>query len=155
MKKFLLSALAAVLVCSCSTGNLPQKMDAFVDNAELKGESYSDTDWQKSAEDFQILMDQFNTGDHQYTEAERQMAARAIGRYHALLIKNGIKKSGELLQGIGKILPEYLEGLATEFEQGAGELATSLESMVDTSAIESALDRIGNVLEEIFGVPEE
>ena len=47
----------SLLLTSCigSNRSVPQRMDSFVDNAELKSDSYSAEDWEKSEATFEKL----------------------------------------------------------------------------------------------------
>ena len=49
----------------------------------------------------------------EYTEEERNKAARAMGRYHALILKNEIESGVSFLKEFCKIFPEYLDGFAS------------------------------------------
>lgn len=151
MKKILSAIITIGLLASCASMNLPEQLDSFVDKAEINSEKQDDYNWEQSIEDFQALVDAYNTSDKKYTEEEKQIAARAIGRYHALLIKEGIGKSTDLIKNIGKIIPEYIDGLATELGKGAESIKQTFESMIDTSAIESSIEKLGSALESIFG----
>lgn len=155
MKKYFIISLLSLGLCSCASMSLPEKLDNFVDRAEIASENQTnDYDWQKSQEDFQILLDQFNSSDKKkYSQEEEQMAAKAIGRYHALLIKEGLEKSTDLLQNLGKIIPEYIDGLATELGKSEG-IIRSLEQLIDTSAMQSSIEKLGTALENLFGTPE-
>lgn len=154
MKNTLLILISLLIMSSCSMRNLPVAMDKFVDNAELKGEQYSDSDWEKSTNEFEELIAEYTNSDKEYTEAEKEMAARAMGRYHALLLKQGIAKSQEYIRSLGKIIPEYLDGFATEIGNSEG-LIKSLESLIDTTAIESSMEKLGSAIENLFGTIDE
>ena len=149
MKHTLLILISLLILSSCSMQNLPVAMDKFVDNAELKGEHYSDSDWEKSTNEFEKLIAEYTNSDKEYTEAEKEMAARAMGRYHALLLKQGMAKSQEYIRSLGKILPEYLDGFAAEIGNSEG-LIKSLKSLIDTTAFESSMEKLGSALENLF-----
>lgn len=69
-----------------------------MDKTELNASSYSQSDWEKSAIEYQKLVDDYMYSGKEYTDAEKEMAARAMGRYHALLVKNGIESPERKLQ---------------------------------------------------------
>ncbi|MCM1178407.1 MAG: hypothetical protein NC308_07435 [Clostridium sp.] len=94
---------------------------------ELKCDSYSSEDWQECERQYEKLVEKFSSSDRKYTEAEKQMAARAMGRYHALLIRHGIEQSVSFFQELGSILPSYLEGLSNGFDESASELEKLFE----------------------------
>lgn len=91
IKHVLIVAVMTVLMASCASQSAPQKLDNFVDKTELNASSYSQSDWEKSAIEYQKLVDDYMYSGKEYTDAEKEMAARAMGRYHALLVKNGIE----------------------------------------------------------------
>ena len=111
LTRFILLFPALVLLATCSSSNIPQKLDSFVDNAELKSNDYDAEDWQNSMLQYEELVEEFSNSGKEYSNAEKQMAARAMGRYHSLLIKNGIAQSAAYLKELESILPSYLEGL--------------------------------------------
>ena len=130
-------------------------MDSFVDKAELDSDGYSSEDWEKSTQDFQTLVDKYNNSEKQYSEAERQMAARAMGRYHALLLKNGLVKTGSVIEDLVKIIPEYIEGFADELVNNSEGFLQELESVLDSGRFESSFEKLGSALESVFGISEE
>ena len=70
--------LATALIAACSSSNIPQKLDSFVDNAELKSSDYDAEDWQKSMLQYEKLVDEYSNSGKEYTDAEKQMAVRAM-----------------------------------------------------------------------------
>ena len=112
--KLLLCAMAAgTMLASCAVQTVPQKLDEFVDDAESNAGEYSAEDWAQSNETYGLLLDEYLNSGEEYTEEEKQLAAEAMGRYHALIIRNGVNLAGEYLQRLGDILPSYLDGLAS------------------------------------------
>ena len=103
--------LTSAFIVACSSSNIPQKLDSFVDNAELNSSDYDAEDWQKSMLQYERLVEEYSNSGKEYTDAEKQMTARAMGRYHSLLIKNGVEQSAAYLKELEAILPSYLEGL--------------------------------------------
>ena len=99
--------LTSALIFACSSSNIPQKLDSFVDNAELESSDYDADDWQKSMLQYARLVEEYSNSGKEYSDAEKQMAARAKGRYHSLLIKNGIEQSAAYLKELESILPSY------------------------------------------------
>lgn len=150
MRHLLITIVAIASLCSCSMRNLPAAMDSFVDNAELKGENYSDQEWKQSISEFEEMIDQYKNSDEQYSQEEKEMAAKSIGRYHALLVKQGLAKSKGIIESLGKIIPQYLEGFASELGKDSDGLLESLESLVDTTALESSMEKLGASLEKLF-----
>lgn len=153
MKVFRVISIAFMLVlaCSCGSTNIPQKLDSFVDKAELNCENYAPDDWQRSLLQYEQLVEELSSSGDEYTEAEKQMAARAMGRYHSLLIKYGVEQSAAYLKELEAILPSYLEGLVEGLGENSEELGKSLEGLFNSEEMEKAFEGIGNKLEEIFG----
>lgn len=144
-------AVAVALMARCISNNPAQKLDSFVDNAELKSDSYNAQQWANSMKQFEKLVEDYNAPGKTYSEAEKQMAARAMGRYHSLLIKNGVKATALYLEEMKSILPSYLEGLVDDLGENSEEIEKSLESLFDSEELEKAFKDLGNSLEEIFG----
>lgn len=143
----LFAAISAMIIASCASQSAPQALDAFVDKAELNSELYSPEDWERSELQYEKLIEQYANSGKSYTEAEKQMAARAMGRYHALLIKNGIEQSAEFLRELGNILPSYFEGITDGLEDSK----IDWDSIFDEEKIEESLDGLEQSLEKIFG----
>lgn len=142
--------LATALIAACSSPNIPQKLDSFVDNAELKSSDYDAEDWQKSMLQYEKLVDEYSNSGKEYTDAEKQMAVRAMGRYHSLLIKKGVEQSAAYLKELESILPSYLEGLVDGLGENSEELGKTLEGIFNSEELEKAFEGLGNKLEEIF-----
>lgn len=155
LTRFILLFPALVLLATCSSSNMPQKLDSFVDNAELKSNDYDAEDWQNSMLQYEELVEEFSNSGKEYSNAEKQMAARAMGRYHSLLIKNGIEQSAAYLKELESILPSYLEGLVDGLGENSEEFGKTLEEISNSEELEKAFDGLGNRLEELFGGIEE
>lgn len=130
-------------------------MDSFVDNAELKSNDYDAEDWQNSMLQYEELVEEFSNSGKEYSNVDKQMAARAMGRYHSLLIKNGIEQSAAYLKELESILPSYLEGLIDGLGENSEEFGKTLEGISNSEELEKAFDGLGNRLEELFGGIEE
>ena len=101
------------IVTSCASQSVPQKLDDFVNKVEQNSSAYSQSDWEKTAMEYQRLVDEYLYSEIEYTEEERNKAARAMGRYHAIILKNEIESSVSFLKEFCKIFPEYLDGFAS------------------------------------------
>ena len=144
-----LSAISLILG-SCSV-SIPEKLDRFVDKAELNSSSYDANDWQKSLNQYAELVNELSSSGKQYSDAEKEMAVRAMGRYHSLLIKNGIEASATYIKELKSILPSYLEGLVEGLDENSDEIGKSLEGLFDSEELYRVLDNLGEKLEGIFG----
>lgn len=150
LTRFILLFPALVLLATCSSSNIPQKLDSFVDNAELKSNDYDAEDWQNSMLQYEELVEELSNSGKEYSNAEKQMAARAMGRYHSLLIKNGIEQSAAYLKELEAILPSYLEGLVDGLGENSEEFGKTLEGIFNSEELEKAFDGLENGLEELF-----
>lgn len=149
--KSLLCALAAgTILASCAVQTAPQRLDEFVDDAEINAGDYTAEDWAQSNEAYGLLLDEYLNSGQEYTEEEKQLAAEAMGRYHALVLKNGVTKAGEYLQKLGDILPSYLNGLASGIEENGGNIESFFNNLVDEEAMDQSIDRLNDALEKIF-----
>ena len=151
LSRFIPLFLVLVLLAACSSSNIPQKLDSFVDNAELNSSDYDAGDWQKSMSQYERLVEEYSASGKEYSDAEKQMAARAMGRYHSLLIKNGIEQSAAYLKELESILPSYLEGLVDGLGDNSEELGKTLEGVFNSEELEKAFEDLGNKLEGIIG----
>ena len=143
--------LITAFIAACSSSSIPQKLDSFVDNTELKSSDYDAEDWQKSTLQYERLVEEYINSGKEYTDAEKQMAARAMGRYHSLLIKNGVEQSAAYLKELESILPSYLEGLVDGLGENSEELGKTLEDIFNSEELEKTFENIGNTLEQLFG----
>ena len=148
--KFYSLAVAVALMAGCISNNPAQKLDSFVDNAELKSDSFNAQQWANSMKQFEKLVEDYNAPGKTYSAAEKQMAARAMGRYHSLLIKNGVKATASYLEEMKSILPSYLEGLVDGLGENSEELGKTLGGVFNSEELEKAFEGLGNQLEEIF-----
>ena len=64
-----LSAISLILG-SCSV-SIPEKLDRFVDKAELNSSSYDANDWQKSLNQYAELVNELSSSGKQYSDAEK------------------------------------------------------------------------------------
>ncbi len=146
-------AVFAMLVAAsaCSRYSVPQKLHVFVNRTEQLCVNYQAADWQRSMNQFEKLVDEYHASGKRYTEAERKMAAKAIGRYHSLLIQNGIEQSAAFLEALKAALPAYFEGFMDGLGDHSEELEESLENLLDTEGLEDVFSGMEGKLEEIFG----
>lgn len=145
-------ALFALMSLTLSAKSIPEKLDRFVDEAELKCDKYTSSDWEKSTSEYRDLVRKYYASRDEFSDAEKMMAARAMGRYHALLLKRGVNTGISKLSDIGITMPEYIKGFSGNVE--GFNLNEALKDFFDKIDIEKALDDFGKTLEGIFGTPE-
>ena len=76
--RFIIIVLILASIAACSSSNVPQKLDSFVDKAELESSDYDAEDWQKSMSRYEKLVEEYSYSGKEYSDAEKQMAARAM-----------------------------------------------------------------------------
>jgi len=149
-KTLSLVALSSLMV-ACMSANIPQKLDTFVDKTEQNCENYDADDWKKSMAEYEKLVEELNEPGKEYSESDKEKAAKAMGRYHSLLLKNGIEQSATLLNELKAIVPSYLEGLLEGLDENTEQLGKSLEGLLNNEELEKTLTELGEKLENIFG----
>lgn len=141
MKAFrFLSLLAVLTLLSCSTWKkVPDKMDAFVGNAEVSASEYTAEDWAQSKEEYQALINEFSEHEDQYTPEEKARVMKDIGRYHALLVVNGINEAASFVENLKKILPEYLNGINEVVNENKGGVSDLIKGILHPEGLDEAV----------------
>ena len=127
MKKlFLFMALAAAaLVALSCTSLLPTRIEKFVDKVEKNASSYTEADWEKVSDQFSNLMEQYEKTQDKLSQEDRSRIDKAIGRYHAIVLKSGINNVindfSNAVKGALKGVGGFFEGLGGKSkEPGSG-----------------------------------
>ena len=152
MRKFLLLIAASTMLLSCSSGwkQVPDKLEKLVNKVELKAESFTSADWDSIKEEYSDLMDTFNDNIRKYTSAETKRVRRASGKFNGLVLRNGIRNAGSILNDIIDSAPDYLDGLGEALDRtgdSALDAIDYLEDDIDT--IGEGLEDLGDDLEDI------
>ena len=151
---FTIAALALCTACMAYAG-IPQKLDDFVSKTERKCDNYSKKDWEKSRNEYRALLDEYRNSREEFSQDDKELAVRAMGRYNALLIKNGIVKSSLGIKEISALLPDFIKGLSDGLEANSEEINRTIKSLIDTNKINGAIQSLGNALEKVFAGGEE
>ena len=142
MKTRILSLLFVTLcVISCGSGRkakAPDKLDKFVEKAEMSATRYSEEDWATSKEEYEALIEEYYAHEDEYTSEEKARAMKAIGRYHALLLVNGVSEAASLIDSFKRTVPSYLEGLEEVFKESGDEMKDLFKGLFDTKELDSA-----------------
>lgn len=159
MKKFLVVVFALLSVISCASyKSIPEEIDSFVDKAEIKAPSYNKSDWETSKAEYEALIDQFTDNFSKFTDDQKALATNAMGRYHALLVKNGLVESAGVLGMIKNLLPSYIEGITDAIKDNEQEIISTLSGILDLKNIGCSINDLGNelggLLEGIFNAVE-
>ncbi len=149
---FILLLLFTTLSCS-TWRKVPDKMDAFVGNAEVSASKYSAEDWAKSKEEYQALINEFSEHEDQYSDAEKARVMKDIGRYHALLVVHGINEAASFVETLKVILPSYLEGINEVIDENKGGVSDLIKGILNPDGLDQAvrglMDELNSLGEEI------
>ena len=127
MRKFIaIAAVALTIICAAGC-SVPQRLNNFVNRTERRAYRYSIRDWEYSLHRYESLVTQYVRNYTYYTTAEKRMAMNAIGRYHALLVKAGVKEGASLLYE----LREYAGALQDVFAQDVGAFVDFLRDVLN------------------------
>lgn len=138
-KLLLIGTLAGMMLAGFTFRSIPQKLDKFTKEAEEKSESYTSRDWEKSISEYDALTEEYFSSKKNYSPEERQMATRAMGRYHALLISHGISEGALKIKQFFNFIPEYLNG----FKEG-------FKTTVDSLKLEESIEKIEEAFNQLF-----
>ena len=97
MRQLLVIATTALLLLAAAGCSVPARLNSFVNRTERRAYRYSLRDWHYSLERYEYLVTQYIHNYTRYTTAQKRMAMRAIGRYHALLVQAGVRESAGLI----------------------------------------------------------
>lgn len=154
MKHFHFALIAAVLMMTaCNTWkSVPDRMDRFVANAEEKSSTYSAEDWEKSKADYQALISEFSEHEDQYSSEEKVRVMKDIGRYHALLVVNGLNEAASYLNTLKQILPSYLDGIGEVVNENKEGVLGMIRDILSPSGIGESLK---DLMEDIDDLAED
>ena len=160
-----LLAVLSLAMISC-TGpvkeNLPQKIDDFVIKAQVNCKDYTQADWEKSAKEYEALMEEYNKKESTFTAEEKQKVANAAGRYHALLVENAIDQSSAeikaLLQELAeqsKLLPAFMDGFKDVLQGDSVKLENIFSDIFASDPVKEIIGSIGSLFGGLGSVLED
>ena len=153
MRHFTLLATFLLLVTACATWrNVPDRLDDFVDKAENTSSKYSPEDWKESKAKYEELINLYAEHEDQYTTEEKARVMKDIGRYHALLVVNGINEAAAFVETMKKILPSYLEGINEVINENKGGVTELIKGILNPEGLDQA---VRGLLDELEGLAEE
>lgn len=138
---FLVAALTVAAASSCST---PYKLRNFVNRTERNCERYRPRRWMASVERYETLVKDYVRNYRRYSTHEKKIAMEAIGRYHAILVQNGLKESMGVVYDLKSILPAYLGGLLDVFKKDVIAFSDFLGNVLGYSP-----EEIGRIIEKL------
>ena len=112
--------LIALIAASC-TSKLPARFEQFVDKVEKNGPSFSEKEWQETSVKFEKLMNEYNQSYDKLSDNDQERINKAIGRYHAVVIKSGvnsvINSFDKIVSGVSSKVKGFLEGVGSFFNE--------------------------------------
>ena len=144
-KKFIALAAVLMLACSCTTMfHTPARLNRFVNRTERWAEHYNLRRWEVSTHKYKQLLQDYIRNYRTYTSAEKRVAMDAIGRYHALLVKYGLKESLGVIYDLKDIIPAYAGGLKDIFDKDVSAFKDFLQDVLGmkNSDINSIVDKL-------------
>ena len=146
MRTAILIAILTVCAAVAAYANVPLKIEEFVAKTEQECDKYSKEDWEQNRNEYRALLEDYKNSRKEYSQNEKEIAVRAMGRYNALLIKKGIVKSTMGIKEVSALIPGFIKGLSEGLDANSGEINSALHSLVDTNRIKGALQSLGNAL---------
>lgn len=114
----LLSLIIALAIASQISFRTPlsRKIEAYVDTVEADCSDWTKEQWKKSLQEYSVLLDQYKEESGRYSDEEKYMVNKAIGRYNGLLVKYGVEEAGAFLKKLGERVPPFVEGFVEAFK---------------------------------------
>lgn len=132
--------------------NLPQKIDDFVIKAQVNCKDYTQADWEKSAKEYQAMMEEYGKNESSYTAEEKQRVANAAGRYHALLVENAIDQSSAEIKALiqeladqSKLLPAFIDGFKDVLQGDSVKLENIFSDIFASDPVKELIGSIGSL----------
>ena len=113
MKKFFAIAAMVVMLALTSACSVPCRLNNFVNRTERNSYRYSLRDWHRSLDKYERLVKEYVQNYESYNTNQKRKAMRAMGRYHSMLVKAGVRESANLIYE----LREYAGALQDIFTQ--------------------------------------
>ena len=133
MRKYIVILLVALTAASCSTLRAPARMERLVNRVERNADRYRPYQWDRVNRQYEALVREYVQNYRMYTIAEKQQAMSAMGRYHGILVDQGIKQGIGFLGGLGS----YAGALLDILKQDAGAVSDFLQSVLGLGNTES------------------
>lgn len=116
MKRFVLLALAALLMTACAL-SLPGKFTQLADKVAAKGADYTPKQWEKANAQFEKLVQQYIDKYDKFSNEEKKEINAAIGKYTATALKCGVADGLKQINALLKQVPSAVD-TATEGVKG-------------------------------------
>ena len=93
------------------------KFDNYVDRVEENCENWTEEEWQISREKYYELLEEYEANYENMTQEERDVINKAIGRYNGILVRKGLEKVDESINGFIEKLPSLFEGFMSAWDE--------------------------------------
>lgn len=142
MKKLaiLLLAVSSLMIASCAQ-SVPDKLIKLADQAEAKGDKWSQEKWEEVATEFGDLLDQFSAKEDDYGMMKKLRVLGATTKFYAAATKYVVAPEAKAkIKGLTDDNDESVEG-----EEGEGEALEGLDKAISETAdnIADALKGLG------------
>ena len=144
LSTLLASFALCLLVLSCASRSVEQKINDFVAKTEKNCASYTPKDWEKSKTEFQALLDEYRASFKDFTAEQRSKALSAIENYGKILVKENVEDSGALLREIGKT---ELDNTFQSVKEGVDNIGKGIKQGVNDK-IEGAKQNVSDKADE-------
>jgi hypothetical protein len=115
IKIFIFTILINTLVISCGIqGSNIDKLESLIQNAEDNIELFDEAQNQEIDNLLSEINQEIQTDKSTYTSEEMTKYNKLIGRYNAILFKNGIKDINESIKQFGNQLDGFIDGNNTK-----------------------------------------
>lgn len=158
MRKFYyLLVVSLFFLSSCASWkNVPEKLDKFVKETETSAKDFSEEEWEKNNAEYEEMVEMYNENKDKYSREEQRMAVRAMARYHALLVLNGIKDAASIVNDMKQLVPAYLKGISDAINETSSEIVGAASELFDVSEFEEDLtDLSDDILDLVNDISEE
>ena len=130
MKKLnsIIVLLVMLFLTSCEIPT-SAKFDNHLKKVEKNSENWTEEEWEISKEKYRQLLKEYEDNYDNMTPEERSKINKAIGRYNGILMKKGIKKVDESINGFIDRLPSLFEGFMSAFDEEMEKLEDKIEKL--------------------------
>lgn len=117
-KHIIFCLLLTIIMVSC---NAPQKrpidkLNSHIAKVEKEYTNYSIEEWEAANIEFEKIVANIEANYETMTQAERDAAMKAIGRYYGLVAKQGLQNAAQETQKVLEALPSLIEGFTDAFK---------------------------------------
>lgn len=111
--KILVSIIASAIITGCGTansGNLPDKLQKFMDQTEKELDSCTDEQWQEAEKKFNQLIDKYSKELDKMTDEQRRELERAISQFDGMRLRRSLENAADKAQKALKNAPDKIDG---------------------------------------------